>query len=284
MIEKLSIASRALPGARLENDLETCVEAGLGGCGIWEPKLPPSADAALVAHFAASGLRATLAMPAVSTILPTSGASGPAKPSARTDAICTSVRRLAAFDPTAVLCAAGPSGELEGREARAIVVGALRRIARTAATARIGELLVGLEPSHPSLERDASIVSSLAGAAELVADVGEPNLGIVLDTWHLGDSADLVESVAKHADLIIGVQVSDRPAAPSSPADRAIPGEGVLDLRIILGALESAAYGGWYELEVSSRELSAVELARRCKQAFRGVWSPRISSAHLDES
>ena len=260
-----------------------CVEAGLGGCGIWEPKLGPANDTTLVAHFAESGLRATLAMPTVSTILPAPGTTEPRDPATRADAISASARRLAAFDPTAVVCATGPAGELEESEARAVVVSSLCRIARTAATARVGELWVGLEPSHPGLAHEASIVSSLDEAAALAAEVGEPNVGIVLDTWHLADDADLIEAIARHADLIVGVQVSDRSTAPRGPADRLIPGNGIVDLGGILGALESAAYVGWYELEVSLGALSPVELARRGKAAFRDVWLPLSQASRVGD-
>ena len=71
-------------------------------------------------------------------------------------------------------------------------------------------------------------------------------------------------------------------------ADRVLPGDGAADLPAILGALDSAGWDGFYDLEIFSDngafgsaypdslwDLDAAELARLGRSAFAQVWSTR---------
>ena len=71
--------------------------------------------------------------------------------------------------------------------------------------------------------------------------------------------------------------------------DRALPGEGVMDLPAILGALEAGGYDGWYDMEIFSGEhypdslmkLDPAEMVRRGREGFvqRVGGEPRVAGS-----
>ena len=97
----LSISQISTLNATFDDDLEAYRDAGLGGIGIWELKLPEGDDAATAERLAASGLQSATAVPAVPSILPLPLIAGPDDPGERLDALCATIERLARFSPTA---------------------------------------------------------------------------------------------------------------------------------------------------------------------------------------
>lgn len=93
-------------------------------------------------------------------------------------------------------------------------------------------------------------VRTLAELRELLAEIGLPNVGIVLDTWHWWQAGDTAEDILKLAPQdVVSVDVCDAPAGaareqlPDSP--RCLPcSTGVIDIRSFLGALVKIGYDG----------------------------------------
>jgi sugar phosphate isomerase/epimerase len=260
--------------------------AGVDGIGVWEIKLPDDGDAESLEQLEASGLGSAAAVPAVPSILPLPLMEGPTDPRERVDAICASLHRLAPFKPCSVVCLTGPGDD------RDTVVDGLQRIGEEAAG--LG-LRVGLEPINRIGGEDWTMISSLREAADLLADAGRPALGIQFDSWHVWNTSELVEDIERHAELFVGVHIADWSAASRGWCDRVLPGDGVADLPQILGALDSAGWDGYYDLEIFSDngtfgnawpdslwDVPAEELARRGKDAFWHAWDARISKS-LDQ-
>jgi sugar phosphate isomerase/epimerase len=248
MIEQFSVAEVSTPRLTLAEDLAVYVGAEVGGIGISEPKLGPGGDAATIAEFLASGLRATLAVPRVQCILPSPLSPGPADPAARLEQMCASVRRLAAFDPVAIGVQTGPAGTHAPAAARALIVQALRALARTAASLHPRGFQVAIEPVDPSWARHGWSVTSLADAAALIDEAGEPNLRIVLDTWHLADLSE--QELEQFSGRIAVVQIACRKAGGPAGSYRALPGHRDSQVGRLVTALTGLGYRGWYELEV----------------------------------
>jgi sugar phosphate isomerase/epimerase len=273
-----SISEVTTLNASFEDDLRAYAEAGVDGIGIWETKLPDD-DAAAADALAASGLRSTNAVPTIPSILPLPLMAGPNDPRERVDALCTSVRRLARFEPACCVCLTGP-----GDDRRTVVAG-LRRLAAAAGEAGVR---VGLEPVQREGGEYWTIVSSLPEALDLLDDVGEPSLGVMFDVWHLWNTPTVLEDIGSHVDRFTGVHVSDWREPTRGWADRVLPGDGVAPVATILGALESAGWRGAYDLEIFSDDgtfgdaypdslwsVPAAELARRGRDAFLRVWDER---------
>jgi sugar phosphate isomerase/epimerase len=266
-----------------EEDLAAYGAAGVSGIGICEIKLEEGREEEQLEALTSSGLESRSAVPAVPSILPLPLFPGPEDPDERVEALCASVRRLAPFEPSALVCLTGPAGELGDADARRIVVEGLRAVAHEAE--REG-FPVGLEPMSAHFREDWTIVTMLGEAAELSDEVGHENLGILFDTWHLRDTPDLLAEIGRHGDRIVGVHVNDWREETRSWCDRVLPGDGVADLPPVLGALADAGWRGAYELEVFSDDGTfgaaypdslwtedAEKLARRGHDAFRQLWA-----------
>jgi sugar phosphate isomerase/epimerase len=274
-----SISQITTLAATFESDLRAYAAAGVDGIGIWEIKLPEGGDDQALEQLEASGLGRAAAVPAVPSILPLPLMEGPADPRERIDAICASVHRLARFEPSSVVCLTGPGDD------RDTVVEGLRTIGDEAERAGVR---IGLEPINRIGGEDWTSISSLQEAAELLDDADRPALGIQFDSWHVWNTAEVVEEIERHAHRFVGVHIADWREPTRGWADRVLPGDGVADLPALLGTLERAGWNGFYDLEIFSDngtfgnawpgslwDVPEEELARRGKEAFERAWSAR---------
>jgi sugar phosphate isomerase/epimerase len=279
-----SISQVSTLAASFADDLRAYSDAGVDGIGIWELKLAEGSDDEALEQLAASGLGSATAVPAVPSVLPLPLLPGPEDPRQRIASLCSSVHRLAAFRPSAVLCFTGPAGDVRSDEARGIAVDGLRIVAREAERAGVR---LALEPFQREGIEDWSLISTLDEAAELIEEISSDAVGIQFDTWHLWNS-DVLEQLPRHAHLLAGVHVNDWREPTRGWADRVLPGDGVADLPAILGVLEDVGWDGFYDLEIFSDngafgsaypdslwDLDAAELARRGREAFMQTWSKR---------
>jgi sugar phosphate isomerase/epimerase len=289
----VSISQVSTLAASFADDLRAYADAGFDGIGIWELKLAEGSDEEAGAQLAASGLGSATAVPAVPSILPLPLLAGPEDPQQRIASLCASVHRLAAFEPSAVLCFTGPAGELDPATARAIAVDGLRTVAREAESAGVR---LALEPFQREGLEDWSLISTLGEVAELIAEVGSNAIGIQFDVWHLWNS-DVLEELPRYAHLLAGVHVNDWREPTRGWADRVLPGDGAADLPAILGVLEEVGWEGFYDLEIFSDngafgnaypdslwDLDAAELARRGREAFTQCWlNRRVTAAAVGQ-
>jgi sugar phosphate isomerase/epimerase len=284
---RFSVAETTTPGLSFDDDLAAYEAAGAQGIGIDEAaKLKDAGHDA--AAFAASSLAATFCLPATNGVLPFSGGGrypgvmGPGDPKVRIDRMCESVQRLAAFKPSGCVFVTGPLGLYERDAALEIVAAGMRRVARTAAA--FG-MTVAVEPIHHSISRYFSFVNSIPDAVELLAAIDEPNVGLLVDVWHVWDSPDLLNLLEQHADRVVAVHLNDRREPTRSWCDRLLPGDGVADVAGIVGALRRGGYDGWFELEVVSDDGrfgsafpdslwrgDAVALIRAGREKFLRAW------------
>jgi sugar phosphate isomerase/epimerase len=280
-----SISAISTLGSSFEDDLAAYAAAGVDGIGIWELKLPAGEDGRSLELVHESGLEVTNCVPLVPSILPLPLIVGPVDPRERIEAICASIRRLAAFSPRSVVCLTGPALDRSDLEARRVVVDGLRRIGREAAA---NGIRVGLEPFQRIGAEQWAIATSIPEAVDLLEEAGEPALGVTFDVWHLWNGETLHDDVREHVELFTAVHVNDWREPTRGWADRVLPGDGVADVPGILGSLEAAGWTGSYDLEVFSDngafgsayddslwDVHAHALARRGREAFLECWQSR---------
>jgi sugar phosphate isomerase/epimerase len=269
---KLSLSEISTPGASFREDLAAYRAAGFEGIGIWEMKLGD--DGEDVAALRASGLRATNCVPLVPSILPNTVIDGPDDVEERIASICTSLHRFARYEPESVLVLTGRAGELEQTEARRVVVDGLQRIAAAADEAGVR---LGLEPIHAS-ERDAlTLVTSIPEALDLLAEAGLPQVGIMVDLWHVWDTPTIEHDLRTNVRRCTGVHVSDW--FTDGRGGRALPGHGVSRTREVVALLAEAGWDGSLDVEIfgdaddpeSLWSLPVEEAARRAYEAAVGV-------------
>jgi sugar phosphate isomerase/epimerase len=273
---KFSVSEFSTLNLTWEEDLAAFTAGGAGGIGIAEGKLPED-DAVAIAQLRDSGLKATLCLPAALSILPNALGPEPLDPEERIALLSASIRRLAAYEPEMVMFLTGAPGDLDESTARAVVVEGIRELGRVAREAGVR---IGVEPIHRTANAEFSMITDLLGAEALLAEAGDDSVGILFDTWHLWDTPDVLEHARRLAPRFPAVHVNDWRADTRGWDDRALPGEGVIDLAAIIGALEAGGYDGWYDMEIFSGEqypdcllkLEPAEMVRRGREGFTRVW------------
>lgn len=283
-----SVCPLTMPDTTFEQDLELVLASGASGIGIAEGKLRDGEEQAQLAALKASGLKVAGGIPnnlAPLPLRPPVMYPGPDDPGIRTRLLRESVERLAPFEPDCIIVTTGSSEGFSKDEAWSIAADSIREVARRAAD--LGTRLA-VEVVRGDLGFDASFVRTLTEAAEFIDLVGEANVGLCFDVYHVWDSPDLLQQTEQLADRTFIVQVCDWPDPPRSLADRRIPGEGIIDLPAIFGALQRGGYAGWYELEIFSDDgrwgndfpdslwkLPPSELLGRSQEAFERLWEKR---------
>jgi sugar phosphate isomerase/epimerase len=275
-----------------DEDLAAYREAGAEGIGIWNFKLgdDPSKDAEAAAKLRDSGLKATTCSPGTLSIYPVPFP-GPQDPEERTRELCATIERFARFGPDTVLCLTGHPGDTPAAEARRVVVEGLRRAAKTAAEHGIA---LGLEPLHREVYGHWSMIYSIPETIELIDEVGEPNLRLLYDVYHLWDTDDVLAHTREFASRFApAVHICDWRDPTRNDFDRALPGDGIIDLPGIFGALEAGGWEGWVDLEIFSDDgtftdqdfedslwkQDPVDVVTRAKAGFEEAWEARKAPA-----
>jgi sugar phosphate isomerase/epimerase len=269
---RLSLSEISTVGATFEEDVRAYAAAGFDAIGIWEFKLPPD-DGANLALLAEHGLAVSNCVPIVPAVfqLGIPGMEGPEDVELRIESLCTSVRRLARYDPECVLCLSGPLGERDVAAARGTLIDALDRIA---ASAREADVPFAFEPIHPSQREAVSFVNSIEDALSLLDEAGLDDVGLLLDMYQVGEDPAVWELIARAAYRISGVHVADW--ATDDREERELPGLGRGETRALVEALDLAGFSGSLDVEIFSDPehfwgLPVEEAARRAYAAVSAL-------------
>jgi sugar phosphate isomerase/epimerase len=225
--------------------VDGCVRHGLGAIGLWRE------------HVADHGLEATAALVRSAGLRVSSLCRGGffTAPDWRED-------NQRAIDEAAVLEAAClvlvPGGLPEGSRdlagARARVADALAELAPYAEERGVR---LALEALHPMYCAGRSVVSTLAQAL----DLAPPQVGVVVDCFHVWWDPDVFASIARAGSRIASFQVCDfmDPLPPDVLLGRAMMGDGVIDFRPLRAAVEAAGYTGDIEVEIFNADVWAAD-------------------------
>lgn len=140
---------------------------------------------------------------------------------------------------------------------------------------------IAFEMLHPVYMNVDSFICRLNQALRLIEDVDRPNFGLTFDVWHLWEEHDLMRRVAPMMDRVFVVHIADwPPGGPRRINDRLIPGQGVIDLGGLLGAVEREGYRGAYALEILSDtslpdslwNADPRRVVQQSREAFERIW------------
>ena len=113
---------------------------------------------------------------------------------------------------------------------------------------------------------------------------------VLYDVYHLWDTDNVLADTVGHAGLLApSVHICDWRDPTRNDFDRALPGEGVIDLAGILGALEAGGGTDWVDLEIFSDDGSftdmdfedslwkqePLDVIRRAKAGYDAAWEAR---------
>jgi sugar phosphate isomerase/epimerase len=174
-------------------------------------------------------------------------------------------------DVLVLVCGPAPDGDLAA--ARRMVLEGIDRLLPHAAERGVR---LGIEPLHPMMIAERSVVVTLAQANELAEHFDCAHVGVVIDAYHVWWDPDLERQVERAAGRIVGYHVSDwLSPTPDVLAGRGMMGDGVIDLRGLRGLVEEAGYDGPIEVEVINPAVAALPgdelVARVCERCLSCV-------------
>jgi sugar phosphate isomerase/epimerase len=219
-----------------------CVAAGVSAVGLWRDQLTPPGVAAAAELVRDAGLT-------VSSLCRGGFFQDPDWHDDNRRAIDEAATLGA---PVLVLVSGGlPAGSRDIDAARAHVgeaIGALVPHARAAG------VRLAIEALHPMFASNRCVVSTLAQALDLAAPHPVDAVGVVVDTYHLwwDDQVWAGISRAGHEERIACFQVADwvTPLPAGVLLGRGLPGEGCVEMRRFVAAVDATGFAGPIEVEV----------------------------------
>ncbi|MEV4759003.1 sugar phosphate isomerase/epimerase family protein [Micromonospora sp. NPDC049559] len=226
----------------MEELVAGCVDAGVGGVGLWREET------------AAYGVEKTAALVRDAGLAVTSLCRGGFFNSPDWyDENRRAIDEAATLGaPVLVLVSGGlPPGSRDVDAARAHVGEAVGELVPHALAAGVR---LAIEPLHPMFCSDRCVVSSLGQALDLAEPYPAEAVGVVVDTYHVWWDDQVWTQIdrAGRAGRIACFQVADwiTPLPEGVLLGRGLPGTGCVELRRFREAVDAAGYRGPVEVEV----------------------------------
>ena len=140
--------------------------------------------------------------------------------------------------------------------------------------ARQAGVPLAIEPLHPMQAADRACVNTLEQALDLSDVLGE-GIGVAVDAYHVWWDPKVEEQIARAGrKRILGYHICDwRVPTRDLLNDRAMMGDGVIDLPRLRGWVEAAGYAGMHEVEIFSEldwwKRDPDEVLKTCIQRHR---------------
>ncbi len=116
---------------------------------------------------------------------------------------------------------------------------------------------IAIEPLHPMYAADRACVNTIDQALDICVELGDENLGVAVDVYHVWWDPNLAAAIARAGDMnrIFAHHICDW-LVPTTDMllDRGMMGDGIIDLPGIRRMIEAAGYTGPQEVEIFSRD------------------------------
>jgi sugar phosphate isomerase/epimerase len=235
----------------VQEAVEGCVRAGIPWIGLWRDKVADAGLKESTRIVSDAGLK-------VSSLC--RGGMFPAATKAERAARIDDNRRavdeaiVLGTDVLVLVCGAAPDRDIDA--ARRMVEEGIERVLPYAEQAGVK---LGIEPLHPAFAADRSVISTLGEANDIVERLDSPQVGVVIDVYHVWWDPELYREVERSAGHILGFHVDDWLRGGGDPlTSRGIMGDGVIELRRVREAVESAGYDGPIEVEIFNEQVWAM--------------------------
>jgi len=121
--------------------------------------------------------------------------------------------------------------------------------------ARAANIPVAIEPLHPMYAADRACINTMEQANDLCDLIGE-GVGIAVDVYHVWWDPKLQEQIERAGkERILGFHICDwRVPTRDLLLDRAMMGDGVIDIAAIHKMVRDVGYTGFSEVEIFSNE------------------------------
>jgi 2-keto-myo-inositol isomerase len=197
------------------------------------------------------------------------GAAGTERAVAR----CRELSRYAqAIECPWVLVVPGPTEGRTDAQVMSDTVATLRELADAAAA-------FGISVAFEFMGFPWAAIRDVAGAWAVVQEANRPNLGIIVDTAHFyagGSTLESIRQVNPKQLVVLHINDVEDVAKPDiTDGHRLYPGEGVIPLQDILGAVRATRWDGVLSVELFREEYwrqDPLAVAREAKAKTLAVW------------
>jgi sugar phosphate isomerase/epimerase len=244
----------------LEQVIEGCASAGIPWVGPWRHKLEPGS----AERIRAAGLR-------VSSLcrggfFPAASESEAREREADNRSAVEQAAELGT-DALVLVCGGARGPDLAG--ARDQVLAGIERLLPFAEDHGVA---LAIEPLHPMMVVERSVIVTLAQATSIAERFDADRVGVVVDAYHVWWDPDLEREIDRAGPRILGYHVSDW-LVPTTDllAGRGMMGDGAIDLPRLRALVDRAGYRGPIEVEVINRELAQLpgeELIARARESY----------------
>lgn len=135
-------------------------------------------------------------------------------------------------------------------------------IERLLPEAHFNGVKLAIEPLHPMYAADKSCINRITEARRICETIDDPQVGVAVDVYHVWWDPELSNEIKRlgETDRIFGFHVCDwRVPTRDLLTDRALMGDGCIDIAGIRREVEAAGFNGWHEVEIFSEEHWASE-------------------------
>jgi sugar phosphate isomerase/epimerase len=229
-------------------DLNSYVESGIPGIGIWKKKLDECDQDEAIEALRISDLP-------VSTFSHVGGFTGSSGMdfSDALDEAYESLFLAKALGARAVVVAPGSRGhQFTQSHERRLASEAIRELSYAAEDLSLDLVL---QPMRKEFSRRWSFMHSIDDMQRLMDRVNHPRVKMVLDTFQLANEPELLERLGGLTSRIGVVQLSDATLTPASNYDRFLPGCGSLPISKIIDILTTNGYDGFFDIQVWSKKV-----------------------------
>jgi sugar phosphate isomerase/epimerase len=244
---RLSLNQITVNALSLEAAVDACARHGIGGIALWRDKIAAAGLDRAVRLVQDAGLRVTSVCRGG---MFTDPAAAPADVLADNR---RAVEEAAALGADVLVLVCGPLLDADLPGARRRVRDGIEALLPHAAAAGVR---LGVEPLHPMMISVRSVVVSLRQALDLVEELDDDHLGVVVDAYHVWWDPDLAAQLERARGHVLGYHVSDwKPATTDLLLDRALMGDGLIDLPWLSARVAETGFTGGVEVEVLSSAL-----------------------------
>ena len=223
--------------------VDACVEHGVESIAPWRHKVAETGLAESARIIADAGLR-------VSSLCRGGffGAASEADRIKADDDNRRAVDEASTLGTDVLVLVCGPAVGKDLAEGRAMIEAGIERLLPYAAERGVR---LGIEPLHPMMVGERSAIVTLGAANDIAERLDHPNLGVVVDVYHVFWDDRLERGIARAAGRILGFHVCDwLRATTHTLLERGLMGDGIIDIRGIRGMVEGAGYDGPIEVEI----------------------------------
>lgn len=248
LAERLSLNQYTTHAWSLEQAIAGCVAAGIPAIGLWRDRVAAAGLQQSARLMRESGL-------ALSSLCRGGMFPAPSAPERqqRLEDNRRAIDEAATLGTDTLVLVCGGMNGCTLEDARQMVADGIAALLPYAAARGVR---LGIEPLHPMYAADRSVIVTLGQANALVEKLASPQVGVIIDVYHVWWDPQIYQEIARAAGHILGFHVNDWLAPPPDVLlGRGMMGDGVIEVRRLRQAVEAAGYQGYIEVEIFNQAL-----------------------------